>query len=85
MISFKKQDNKHILTIENEVVEIESKKVEEKQFLAIIEYKDEEGKLLEAEIFYHPEEQEVDNFLDIITEGNQQKYQLTEELFTPAQ
>lgn len=83
MTIFKKQNNDHVFIIEKEEITVDPEKIAEGQFLAIITYVDEEDKFLEAEIFYHPEEKEVDTFLRSIKVGNchKQKYKLSEELF----
>ncbi|WP_078395889.1 hypothetical protein [Shouchella patagoniensis] len=81
MINFKKQGDKHILTIEKEEVLVDAEKVSENHFLAIVNYLDKEDTFQEAELFYHPEEHEVNNFLESIKEGIQYKYKLTEDLF----
>ncbi|CAM4111812.1 hypothetical protein [Lederbergia lenta] len=81
MVTFKKENNKHIISIENNEVVVDPQRIEEGHFLAIINYVDEDGKFLEAELFYHPEEKEVDAFLESLKLENFQKHKLTEGLF----
>ncbi|WDF02011.1 hypothetical protein [Shouchella hunanensis] len=81
MITFKKQGDKNILMIEQEEVVVDKVKILEGQFLAIVSYLDEEDNFQEAELFYHLDENEVNEFLESIEEGVQHKYQLSEDLF----
>ncbi|WDF02013.1 hypothetical protein [Shouchella hunanensis] len=81
MITFKKQVDKNILMIEQEEVVVDKKKVSEGQFLGIVSYLDKQENFQEAELFYHFDENEVNEFLESIEEGVQQKYQLSEDLF----
>lgn len=83
MIAFKKKDNDHVLLIENNEVVVDPQKVAEGHFLAVIKYLDEEDKFLEAEIFYHPEEKEVNAFLEAFKVDRFEKFKLTEGLFAP--
>lgn len=71
--------------IENNEVVVDPKRIEEGQFLAIINYLDEKGKLLEAELFYHPVEKEVDTFIESLKVDTFQKHKLTESLFISEQ
>ncbi|MFS0785024.1 hypothetical protein ABC345_01435 [Shouchella sp. 1P09AA] len=81
MITFKKQGDDNILMIEQEEVLVDKEKILEGQFLAIVSYLDKQENLLEAELFYHLDENEVNEFLESIKEGVQHKYQLSEDLF----
>lgn len=85
MVTFKKQNNKHILLIEDNEVVVEPEKVEEGQFLVIINYTDEKNQFLEAELFYHHDEKVVDAFVESLKVDNFQKHKLTESLFNSGQ